>query len=159
MFFGWAAPGLLLSLFSVFSLADDLTIANRRLSVAVRNQDGAYEIRSNSRTVLRSMIGAEMNHRWIKSSEYPKHKILRASFHDTLGTGQQLTVIFSGLAGKPNLSDTRRLYDDLSFGDIRVQLLNNGSRGVTVQHIRCVEAVGDPSIDLAGPDSSDRVLS
>src|SRR5437588_10164942 len=146
MFFGWAALGLLLSMFPVLSLADDLTIANRPLSVAVRNQDGAYEIRSNSRTVLRSLIGAEINHRWIKSTEYPKHTISQASFQDMLGPGQQVTVTFSGRAGQPNLSYILRLYDDLSFGDIEVQLSNHASRAVAVEHIRCLEAVG-PFLD------------
>jgi alpha-galactosidase len=160
LFLRFAALGLLvLSYFPALSFADNLTISNHQLSVAVRNEDGAYEIHLPKHLVLRSIIGAEINHRWVRSSEYPKHKISRASFQDMLGPGQQLTVIFSGLAGQPNLSYTLRLYDDLPFGDIEVQVFNNLSRGAAVEHIRCVEAVGDPALDLAGPDSSNRVLS
>src|SRR5215467_2221252 len=157
---GWAALGLLVfSHFPTPSFAEDLTISNRHFSVVVRNQDGAYEIRFNSRTVLRSVVGAEINQRWIKSTDYPRHRILRSSFRDMLGEGQQLSVTFGGLAGQPNLSYMLRLYNNLPFGDIEVQLLNHASRRLTVEHIRCVEAVSDPSLDLAGPDRSDRVLS
>src|ERR1041385_279679 len=72
--------------------ADDLSIHNHQFSVAVRSRDGAYEILSGSRPVLRSLVGAEVNGRWIKSSQYPTHKISQSSFQDVLGKGRQLTV-------------------------------------------------------------------
>ena len=139
--------------------ADDLSIHNHQFSVAVRSQDGLYEIRSGARPVLQSFVAAEINGRWIRSSQYPKHTISRSSFQDALGKGTQLIVSFTGLADEPTLSYVLRLYDELPYGDIEVQVHAAASRAVTVEHIRPLEAIGDPVLNLGAPDASDRVLS
>jgi alpha-galactosidase len=158
--FSWVAVSLVVcSWLPAFSFAENFRIGNRQFSVAVRNEDGAYEVHSPDHLVLRSIIGAEVNHEWLKSSKYPRHSISRSSFRDTLGQGQQLRVTFSGLVGLPSLSYILRIYNDLPFGNIQVQVRSSVLPGFAVEHIRCVEAVGDLPLDLAGPDSSDRVLS
>jgi hypothetical protein len=143
------------------SSADDITISNHHFSVAVRNQDGAYEIRANQREtpVLRSLVGAQINHRWIKSNEYPTHRTARSEFQDALGRGEQITVTFGGLAGRPNISYSLQLYNELPFGSIQVQVNNRTSKAVTAQAIRSLEAIGDPLVDLGAGESSERVLS
>src|SRR5437879_6086382 len=150
---------LLFSAVSALSATDDFEIHNRQFSVAIRGEDGSYEVRSNARPVLKSIVSAEINGRWTKSSEYPTHKISQSSFQDVLGKGRQLTVTFTGLAGAPTLAYVLRLYDELPYGDIEVQIRGTSAKPVMVQHIRPVEATGYPVLNLGGPDPSDRVLS
>ena len=150
---------MLFSAVPVLSATGDFEIHNRQFSVAVRGEDGSYEVRSDARPVLKSIVAAEVNGRWIKSSQYPTHKISQSSFQGVLGKGRQLTVTFTGLAGQPTLSYVLRLYAELPYGDIEVHVQGTAAKPVMVQHIRPVEATGNPVVDLGGPDASDRVLS
>ena len=157
--------GLLLTLVVSFvpaiSTADELTIRNQQLSVTVRKQGGAYEIRAKAaeNPVIRSLVAAQINHRWIKSNEYPQHRVVRSSFQDVLGHGEQLTVALSGLPGRPNLQYILRLYDQLPFGYVKVQVQNQTRRTMTIEAIRSLEAFGEPMIDLGARESFVRVLS
>lgn len=136
-------------------------IRNEQLTVQIRTQDGAYEIlpRGFERPVLISGVGAEVDHRWVLSSQYPHHKTTESSFEDALGSGKALTVVFSGLTNQPDLVCIVRVYDNEPYGDVSVKVQNATSQAITVQAIRDVDAVGNPRIDLGGSEQADRVLA
>ena len=138
----------------------NLTIRNKQLTLAVRAQDGAYEILSNGleQPVLVSSVGAEVNGEWLRSSAYPHHDAAQSSFEDALGRGHALKITFSGLANKPDLVCTLLLYEDEPYGDVSVLVRNNTGKEISVQAIRVVDAVGKPPIDLGASDENDRVL-
>lgn len=137
------------------------TLQNKQLSVHVRPQDGAYEIfsRGLDHPVLISRVGAQIDHKWIRSSDYPHHETSEAPFQDTLGHGQALTLTFSGLAGKPDLVCTLRLYEDQAYGDISVLVRNATGKTLSLQAIRVADALGSPLIDLGASEKDDRVLA
>jgi hypothetical protein len=135
-------------------------IQNKQLTIAVRAQDGAYEIRSRGlqRPVLVSNVGVEVNGEWLSSSNYPHHDAAPSSFEDALGAGRSIRVTFSGLAGKPDLICTLRLYDNQPYGDVTVVVRNGTGNSFSVQAIRVVDAAGKPLLDLGASDQDDRVL-
>ncbi len=133
-----------------------------QLSVGVRPSDGSYEIfrEGLEKPVLVSRVEAEVNHAWIKSSDYPHHETSSAApFEDALGHGQALTVTFSGLANKPALVCTLRLYADEPYGEVSVAVRNSTGSPITVQAIRVVDAAGDPLLDLGASNDRDRVMA
>ena len=136
------------------------TLQSKQLSVSIRPKDGAYEILSPRlpQPVLVSSVGVEVNGDWLRSSDYPHHEVTESSFEDALGRGRALQVTFSGLANKPDLVCTLRLYHDEPYGDITVSLRNGTGNAISVQAIRVVDAIGKPLIDLGASDENDRVL-
>jgi hypothetical protein len=152
----------LLAVFSLPASAQEaLSIHNAQLSVHVRAQDGSYEIRlqGSERPALVARVGAQVDHRWLVSSEYPRHQAAASSFNSPLGPGHQLAVTFTGLATKPDLVCILRLYDERPFGEVQVKVRNGAPGGVSVQAIRLVDAIGEPRVDLGGPEAADRVMS
>ncbi len=137
------------------------SLEGRPLSVAVRPRDGSYAIstRDLARPVLLAGVAAKIDHRWVRSSAYPLHNVTESAFKGELGPGRQLTVIHSGLPGSADLICTLRLYDGLRFGDVEVSVRNSTGKGLTVQAVRSVEAMGQSPLDLGGADAADRVLS
>jgi alpha-galactosidase len=135
-------------------------LANHQLSLRVNAQDGSYQLAVHGgQPVLNARVGAQVDHQWLRSSEYPRHQALESTFNDVLGPGRQLTVTCSGLEGKPDLIYVLQLYDRSPYGTVQVKVQNNTEKEVTVQTIRSVEALGDPILDLGSPPSADRVLS
>jgi alpha-galactosidase len=139
----------------------NLTLQNKRLSVCIRSEDGAYEILASGlpHPVLISRVDAEVSQHWIHSSDYPRHETSEAAFEDLLGRGHGLSITFSGLAGKPDLLCILHLYDDEPYGDISVAVRNGTGQSVSLQAIRVVDAVGQPLVDLGATDQDDRVLA
>jgi alpha-galactosidase len=154
------AGGLALLLPEYLS-ARDVSIHNQQMSVTVRSQDGSYEIRreGEDRPVIRAVVGAEIDHEWVRSANYREHVASQSAFHDELGSGQRLTVTSRGWPSHPDLTYVVRLYDSLPFGDIEVELRNLAAKPMTVQSIRSVEAIGEHLLNLGGDDQNDRVLS
>jgi alpha-galactosidase len=136
------------------------SLHNSRLSVAFSPQDGSYEIRTAAleAPVLKSNVGGEVNHQWLRSGDYPRHEEAQSTFQDELGRGQQDTITFTGLRSEPDLVCILRLYDKLPYGTVEVKVVNHTAKAVTVEAIRDVEAVGSPRVNLGGPESADRVL-
>lgn len=143
-----------------FAADQDPSLHNHALSWTVRS-DGSYELQAHDagRPVLRSIVAAQIDHQWIKSTDYPQHRTSKTEFQDALGRGQVLTVTSTGLKNRPDLKYALRLYDSLPFGDIEVEVQNRTAATVTLQTIRSVEALGESPMDLGGPASRDRVLS
>jgi len=131
------------------------------LTVTINPADGSYAIAAKGAAspVLRAVVGAEVDHHWIKSSEYPKHAITTSSFEDTLGRGHQATVTSTGLAGRPDLSYSVRVYETKPYGEIQVQVQNHSGKAVEVESIRSVDGVGREIMNLHASPGADRVLS
>ena len=131
------------------------------LSVVVQPDNGTYEIGTGDggHSVIHARVAAEIDHKWVHSTDYPKHEISQSSFEDALGHGKKITVISSGLANVPDLLYTLQIYEGRAFGVIEVGVQNRTGSTVTIQSIRSVEAAGNKIIDLGGPQKADRVLS
>jgi len=109
--------------------------------------------------VLKSGVAAEVDHLWLRSSDYPRRQASETSFQTDLGSGRQVTVTCSGLEGKPDLVYVLQLYKQRPYGTVQVKLHNGAGKEVSVQVIRNVEATGEEPIHLGGGESADRVLS
>src|SRR5579872_2122546 len=140
--------------------ADATKIENAQLAVEVDQQNGTYTIRSkeNPRVAIKAGVAAQVNHRWISSSNYPRHTAQESSLTDNLGTGHQLTITHSGRSGDPDLICLIRLRSQPAFAEIEVEVKNTTVAPVTVQTIRVLDAV-EPFVNLEGSPASDRVLS
>ena len=131
------------------------------LSVVVQPSDGTYEIQTGigGHSVLHARVAAEIDHKWVKSTDYPKHEIAQSNFEDALGHGKIITITSSGLPKLPDLAYTVQIYDGRAFGVIEAEVHNRSVNPVTIQSIRSVEAIGNQIIDLGGRQNADRVLS
>jgi alpha-galactosidase len=135
-------------------------LMNDELSLTVDAQSGSYQLSlHDGQLVLRSGVAAQVDHQWLRSNDYPRHQPSESTFEDDLGTGREVTVICSGLEGKPNLAYVLQLYKNRPYGTVQVKVQNSAGREVTVQAIRSVEAMGEPILNLGGSPSADRVLS
>jgi alpha-galactosidase len=138
-------------------------LTNDALSLTVNAKEGSYQLSLNGghdgQPVLRSRVAAQVDHQWLRSSDYPRHQASESTFEDDLGSGREVTVTCSGLDGKPDLVYVLQLYKQRPYGTVQVKVHNGAGRGATVQAIRSVEAMGEPVINLSGDQSADRVLS
>ena len=133
-------------------------IRNAALTVAARPSAGGYAVRASGQAepVLVAHVGAEVNHHWVSAAAYPRHRAAVAPFHNALGSGQALTLRFSGLAGQPDLICRIRLYAHHPYGDIRLSARNATGRALSIQSLRLADAAG---INLGAPQARDRVLA
>ena len=139
-------------------LAQQLT--NDQLSLTANAQEGSYQLSlHDGQSVLTSRVAAEVDHQWLRSSDYPRHQASESSFEDDLGSGRQVTITCSGLDGKPDLVYVLQLYKQRPYGTVQVKVHNGAGKEVTVQAVRSVEATGEPILNLGGDQSADRVLS
>jgi alpha-galactosidase len=137
-------------------------LTNDQLSVTVNAQEGSYQLSlslHDGQPVLKSRVAAEVDHQWLRSSDYPRRQASESTFEDDLGSGQQVTVTCSGLEGKPDLVYVLQLYKQRPYGTVQVKVHNGAGKEVSVQAIRSVEAVGEPILNLGGDQSADRILS
>ena len=146
----------------VGSAATSQVIADPQgLSVAVQATDGTYAIQagSGSPNVIQARVAAEIDHKWVRSTDYPKHEISQTAFADALGHGKKITVTSSGLPNLPDLAYTLQIYDGRAFGVVDVEVENHTANAVTIQSLRSVEAIGNKIVDLNGAQNADRILS
>ena len=135
-------------------------LTNDELFLTVNAQEGSYQLSlHDGQPVLRSRVAAQVDHQWLRSSDYPRHQAAESTFDDDLGPGREVTVTCSGLDGKPDLVYVLQLYKQRPYGTVQVKVQNSAGQEVTVQAIRSVEAMGEPIINLGGGQSADRVLS
>jgi alpha-galactosidase len=137
-----------------------VSLHNSELTVTVNAQNGSYAIQRASlqAPVLEAGVGAEVNHHWLRSSDYPHHAVAQSSFQDALGSGRQATITFSGLASEPDLVCILRLYNDLPYGTVEVKVANHTAKSVSVEAIRDVDVIGNPRVNLGGTEGADRVM-
>jgi alpha-galactosidase len=131
------------------------------LVVVVEPSDGTYEIQTGigKHSVIHARVAAEIDHKWVKSTDYPKHEIVQANFEDALGHGKKIIITSSGLPKFPDLAYTVQIYDGRAFGVVEAEVQNHTTNPVTIQSVRSVEALGNQIIDLGAPQRADRVLS
>jgi len=135
-------------------------LTNDKLSVIVNAHDGSYQLAlPGGQPIFTSRVAAQVDHQWLRSSEYPRHQASESSFTDELGSGRQVTVTCGGLEGKADLVYVVQLYSQRPYAAVQVTVRNRTGREATVQAIRSVEALGEPTLNLGGHASADRVLS
>jgi alpha-galactosidase len=135
-------------------------LMNDQLSLTDNAQEGSYQLSlHNGQPVLKSRVAAQIDHQWLRSSDYPKRQASESTFEDDLGSGREITVTCSGLDGKPDLVYVLQLYKQRPYGTVQVKLHNGAGKEVAVQAIRSVEATGEPILNLGGNQPSDRILS
>lgn len=123
--------------------------------------DGSYFVKSTNITgdVLHSDAEAVVDGTVLRATDYPKHQVLQAGFHDDFGSGSELTETNTGLTGKPDVVLQLRVYADQPWGDVQVKVVNTTGQVVSVSSIRSVHAMGAESVNLKGSAAADRVLS
>ena len=135
-------------------------LTNDKLSLSVDAKDGTYQLAvRGGQLVFTSGVAAQVNHQWLRSTEYPRHQVSESTFSDELGSGRAITVTNSGLPGKADLMYVVQLYDQNPYGTLQVTVRNTTGNEVTVQAIRGVEALGEPLLNLGGHAFADRILS
>jgi alpha-galactosidase len=141
--------------------ASEVAVRTESLSVVVQPSDGTYEIQTGvgGHSIIHARIAAEIDHKWVKSTDYPKQEISQANFEDGLGRGKKITVTSSGLSNLPDLTYTLQIYDGRAFAVVEADVQNRTGKPLTIQSIRSIEAFGSKIIDLGGAEKSDRVLS
>ncbi len=136
------------------------SIHGKTLTVTLYS-DGTYALTSSdiSGPVVRSDVEGDVDSHLLRSTAYPRHQVVQSEFQDQFGSGSQLVVTHTGIAGSPDLVCTIRLYRDQSWGDIEVKVFNSTDRVLSVQAIRSLHITDAPVINLNGPVSADRILS
>ena len=135
-------------------------LTNDVLSLTVNAQEGSYQLSlHDGQPVLKSRVAAQIDHQWLRSSDYPRRQASESTFEDDLGSGRQVSVTCSGLDAKPDLVYVLQLYKQRPYGTVKVKVQNRAGKEVTVQAIRSLEAIGEPILNLGGAQSADRVLS
>lgn len=137
------------------------SVQEKTIAVAVDPADGSYTISDPAagEPVLHSLVAAEIDHRWLRSGDYPKHSLSRAALEGGSGSGTRFTVVNSGLTGQPDLAYSLELHGNPDFATIAVTLRNNSSKPISVQALRTVEAVSPAIVNLGAQEAADRVLS
>lgn len=153
---------IILSCFCCASSAQDdrgESLLARTIGIAVDPSNGTYTVFDpvSKKPIFQAAVGAQVDHRWIKSSDYPRHSIRRESVADDLGARESITVTNEGLANEPELICSLHLHAAPDFVTITVTLKNTATQATTVQAIRSVASLG--SLNLGGSDADDRVLS
>jgi len=90
------------------------TVGNTSVKVAVDPATGAYALSTSApaKPVFRARFAVEVDHRWIRSDQYPKHSLDGpAPFQDKLGNGRELVLHETGLAQAPDLICILRSYE------------------------------------------------
>ncbi len=147
--------------FSGLARAEITTLSDTGLEVTIDATRGTYSIANAGAHsyVVRALVGAQIDHHWLRSSDYPHHELTTTRFDDVLGKGRQATVTSSGLPAEPDLLFSIRVYDHQAFGDIQVQLRNQSGKTLSVQSVRSLQSVGARVLDLGAETKLDRVLS
>ena len=64
-------------------------LTNDELSLTVNAQEGSYQLSlHDGQPVLSSRVAAQVDHQWLRSSDYPRHQASESTFEDDLGSGR-----------------------------------------------------------------------
>jgi hypothetical protein len=135
-------------------------ISGKKLTISA-DSAGAYAVfgLGSSIPVLRFTAEAEVDAHVLRSPDYPHHTAVQSQFSNSFGSGTALTVTHSGIEGLPDLISVFRVYKDLEWGEVEVQVANTTPHPVTVTAIRAIRSTDGAAINLNGPASADRILS
>jgi len=135
-------------------------LENDTLSVSVNAKDGTYVLAvRGGQPIFTSRAAAQVNHEWLRSSDYPEHIVSESRFADDLGAGRTISVTNSGLQEKADLIFTIQLYDQTSYATLQVAVQNTTGKMLTLEAFRGLELLGAPLLNLGGHASADRILS
>jgi alpha-galactosidase len=135
-------------------------LSNDKLSLTVDAKSGTYQFAvHDEKPGFTSRVAAQVNHEWLRSSDYPRHQATESAFTDELGSGHAISLTCRGLAGKADLDYIVQMYDQRPFATVQVFVRNSTGEELTIQAIRSVEAIGEPALTMGGAASADRVLS
>lgn len=135
-------------------------LTNDNLALGVNAQNGTYQLSiAHREPILTSRLAAEVDHKWLRSTDYPHRQAAESTFSDDLGAGRAMAVMCRGLEGKPDLVYVVQLYNQHPYATVQVAVKNTTGKDVTVQAIRGIEAIGEPVLNLPGRASADRILS
>jgi alpha-galactosidase len=135
-------------------------LENDMLSLSVNAKDGTYQLAlRGGQPIFTSHAAAQINHEWLRSSDYPRHVASESRFADDLGSGRTISARNSGLQDKADLIFVIQLYDKTSYATLQVSVQNTTGKTLTLQAFRGLELLGDPLLNLGGHASADRVLS
>src|SRR5579864_4621897 len=137
------------------------SVQQKTIGFSVNPADGSYTIFDpvSRKPILHSGVAAEIDHRWLRSNDYPKHSPSRQDLTEDTRPFTKFTVSNTGIPGQADLIYSVELHADPDFVTIAVSVHNGTSHPITVQAFRSVEATGPPVADLGATDASDRVLS
>jgi hypothetical protein len=65
-------------------------LINSSLAVTVQAQDGSFQVATRAaanRPMLSARAGAQIDHQWVRSNDYPQHRAAESAFSDSLGAG------------------------------------------------------------------------
>jgi hypothetical protein len=144
-----------------FAQNSETGMRNADLIVEASPSTGAYTITrlGQPSDSLTAGVAAKANSAWLRSSDYPRHEISRASFNAGGVSEQDLVIANSGLSGAPDLIATLSVFTPSSPSQIKVEVRNSTGKEISIQAIRVLDAHDDSFLNLNGPDSADRVLS
>lgn len=160
-------PSIVIYLLAVFCLGGR-TVAYAKpgepesgLIVSIDRNSGRYTVRDpNARIpVFTSDVGARVNGRWTRGSEYPHHEVVQTSTVSDLGAAHRWTVFFSGLPDTPDLTYTIDAPPDAPFIEVAVKVRNGTPHAIHLQSIRSIDSSGESSVVLGGNEAQDRILS
>ena len=135
-------------------------LENDTLSVSVNATDGTYVLAvRGGQPIFTSRAAAQVNHEWLRSSDYPEHTVSESRFADDLGAGRTISVRNSGLQEKADLIFAIQLYDQTSYVTLQVAVQNTTGKMLTLEAFRGLELLGAPLLNLGGHASADRILS
>src|SRR6266478_3769232 len=98
--------------FPALAAAQTAQLQAGNVSITVNRTDGSYVIgiKGQAASVLHSQVAAQIDRRWVRSNEYPRHEIRTEAFSDQLGPGHLLTITHTGEAAQPDLVCIVRAY-------------------------------------------------
>jgi hypothetical protein len=135
-------------------------LANDKLPLSVDAKAGTYRLAAQGgQPIFTSRVAAQIDHQWLRSTDYPRHDASESAFSDDLGSGKAITVINSGLPERPELIFVVQIYDKSPFAILHVTVRNTTDKEVGLQAVRGLELLGDSLVDLGGRAYANRILS
>lgn len=134
-------------------------VQGTNLTISVEAGSYSLQAKGLSGAILRSEVSAEVNGANVSSSAYPKHVVKQADFRNEFGSGTELTVTHTGLAGKPDLVSRFSLYRDQNWAEMETRVVNTTERALNVASIHSVHVTDQPIVNLNGAVAADRILS
>jgi alpha-galactosidase len=156
----WRSAGLAAALVGSLLAAGARGAQASALRVAV-DARGLYSMSepAAANPALAAAVAAEVDGRWIRTTDYPRCDVVRSRTQGYLGPSSQWQVTCSGLQGEPTLRYWLRAYAARPFADLRAAVINSTGKPVDVESIRLVGASGAQAASLGGSAASDRILS
>ncbi len=119
----WSCSVAIATVFEALILVAPCTgqqLENDTLSTSVNAKDGTYQLAvRGGQPIFTSRVAAQVDHQWLRSTDYPRHTVSESKFTDDLGSGHTITVTNSGLRDKADLILEIQLYDQAPYAACR----------------------------------------